>query len=187
MGDAYRSLPETFATMEDAHLVLGHLAEAPERTDTADGRPATVVHAHGRLARMIGEDAETLRGEQTRQIAEQVLARQINLIRRGIDQVCASRPEAPTKVFVTGRGRVLAREALRRSRAAACESVDLEAKLGRNIARAFRPSLWLAWPRGSGLPRPRRNLNRSTSCFSKTQPLARPIRLPSPNCGTPLE
>ncbi|MCA9103884.1 MAG: hypothetical protein KDA83_00580 [Planctomycetales bacterium] len=142
-GRRYRVASETFATAEDAHLVLGHLAEAPERTDTADGRPATVVHAHGRLARMIGEDAETLRGEQTRQIAEQVLARQINLIRRGIDQVCASRPEAPTKVFVTGHGGVLAREALRRSRAAACESVDLEAKLGRNIARAF-PAFALA-------------------------------------------
>ena len=49
---------EFFATTEDVHLALERLPESPERTDTADGRPATRVHALARLARMECADVE---------------------------------------------------------------------------------------------------------------------------------
>ena len=42
---------EFFATMQDAYLARGLIPERPDDCDTADGRPATRVFAHARLAR----------------------------------------------------------------------------------------------------------------------------------------
>ena len=52
----YRIMREFFATSLDAYLVLNEMAEDPSATDTADGRPETVLCAVDRLARMIGSD-----------------------------------------------------------------------------------------------------------------------------------
>src|SRR5262249_41491473 len=51
---------ELFATTLDVYLVLGLIAEDAVDCRTADGRPATRVAAHGRLARMLCADTETL-------------------------------------------------------------------------------------------------------------------------------
>lgn len=49
-------MAELFATTHDVYLTLGDIAEDPDDTSTADGRPATRVWSRDRLARMVGED-----------------------------------------------------------------------------------------------------------------------------------
>jgi probable H4MPT-linked C1 transfer pathway protein len=75
---------EFFATTEDVYVALGKLPEAPDRTDTADGRPVTREYALARLARMncadVGDGKEAMRialdaqNLQTRRLAEAVRA-----------------------------------------------------------------------------------------------------------------
>ncbi len=54
------TMAEWFATTDDAYLLLGLVDEDEHDTETADGQPRTVAAAHTRMARMIGEDAESL-------------------------------------------------------------------------------------------------------------------------------
>ena len=75
---------ELFATMHDVFLVLGDVSPDPTDCDTADGRPATVEAARGRLARMycldpsertareMEEQAGTLAGLFSDQIAGEI-------------------------------------------------------------------------------------------------------------------
>lgn len=128
---------ETFATAEDAHRLLGHVASEPERFDTADGRAATVEFSHGRLARMIGEDAQTLSLHDARQMAEQVVARQATLIRQAIDQVAARLERPCESVVIAGHGGVLAQQALDRSTLRSVERFNLEQRLGGELSRAL--------------------------------------------------
>jgi probable H4MPT-linked C1 transfer pathway protein len=71
---------ERFADISDAHLLLGLMDEEPENCDTADRRPRTVEFAHARLARMVGEDCTTLSKSSAREMAEQSVHAQLNLI-----------------------------------------------------------------------------------------------------------
>jgi probable H4MPT-linked C1 transfer pathway protein len=68
---------EFFATTLDAYLLLGKVAPDPTNCDTADGRPATVEHAHARMSRMIGGDAEMIRIERVVSLAEDVMRQQL--------------------------------------------------------------------------------------------------------------
>src|SRR5262249_413708 len=56
---------EFFATTLDVYLLLGQVAEDETDYGTADGRPATRLFAHARLARMLGGDGETCEREET--------------------------------------------------------------------------------------------------------------------------
>lgn len=76
---------EYFATTLDAHLLLGHLPENPVDNDTADGRTATRLAAHRRIARMIGGDTITVSEAEARHIAEQAVNRQFELIRSAVE------------------------------------------------------------------------------------------------------
>lgn len=51
---------EFFATMADVSVLQGWTVEDPGDTDTANGRPLVIEECFGRLARMLGGDAETL-------------------------------------------------------------------------------------------------------------------------------
>ena len=77
---------ELFATAHDAYLLLGKVAEDPADCDTADGRPATKRHAHARLARMLGGDAETIPLEKAVSLGDEVMHHQIRLIEYGVTQ-----------------------------------------------------------------------------------------------------
>ena len=77
-------MAEFFATVDDAYLILGLIPESPSDCHTADGRPRTIAGAHGRLARMIGEDAETLAIASARHLAEQVLMAQAQQVATAI-------------------------------------------------------------------------------------------------------
>jgi (4-(4-[2-(gamma-L-glutamylamino)ethyl]phenoxymethyl)furan-2-yl)methanamine synthase len=77
-------MAEKFATISDVNLVLGAVAEEPENCDSADGRPRTRYRALGRLARMVGEDIESLPEESIVALAEQIADAQASQVRRAL-------------------------------------------------------------------------------------------------------
>jgi probable H4MPT-linked C1 transfer pathway protein len=83
----YSIMNEVFATSLDAHLVLENVEEDESADDTADGRPATIPCAVGRLARMIGSDRSRFTLDHARQLAEEVVGAQLNAILGRIDLV----------------------------------------------------------------------------------------------------
>ena len=78
---------ELFATTRDVYLTLGMIPEDPNDCDTADGRPATRMNAHARLARMYCADAEMVPEENIRILAEGIRDQQVNRLRGCIDGV----------------------------------------------------------------------------------------------------
>src|SRR5207248_4105697 len=80
------------------------VAEDAADTDTADGRPATRVCAHGRLARMLCGDSETV--TRTAAVA---LAKRLALVQRQvIDR--AARRQTFRGLVLSGSGEFLARQ-----------------------------------------------------------------------------
>jgi len=77
---AGRHASELFATVQDAYLLLKRIAEQPENANTADGRPATRDHAHGRMARMLGGDRLQTSPDATETLAETMIANQWSLL-----------------------------------------------------------------------------------------------------------
>lgn len=72
---------EFFATVHDAYVFLGLVPEDGNDTDTADGRPVTKYHAHGRLSRMIGGDPTLTSEDATRGLAKSIVEKQRELLR----------------------------------------------------------------------------------------------------------
>jgi hypothetical protein len=103
-----RVAAERFATAHDAYLLLGEIDEDPSDTGTADGRPATHAHAHARLARMLGGDADTITRAQATDLARQAAGRQRALIGGGIRQVIARMARPPAAIVLSGSGETLA-------------------------------------------------------------------------------
>jgi probable H4MPT-linked C1 transfer pathway protein len=100
---------EFFATTLDVNLVLEQIAEDDTDRHTADGRPATKVAAHARLARMLGGDAESVSPQETIKLAERALLRQVYHLTMAFDHVARSLPEPPQSVILAGEGEFLAR------------------------------------------------------------------------------
>jgi probable H4MPT-linked C1 transfer pathway protein len=98
---------ELFATMLDAHLLLGLVPQNASDTDTADGRPATKVHAHSRLARMRCADAESFSFDDAMTLARAAAEQQRAVIWRAAERVLAGRPPVE-RVVVAGSGEALA-------------------------------------------------------------------------------
>jgi (4-(4-[2-(gamma-L-glutamylamino)ethyl]phenoxymethyl)furan-2-yl)methanamine synthase len=102
-------MAERFATSDDCYLALGLTAESPEDCDTADNRPRTQAYAHARLARMIGEDSETLPFESAQHIAEQIVGAQA---RQVAEAIARNLPSTPVNITIAGHGRQLASRAI---------------------------------------------------------------------------
>jgi probable H4MPT-linked C1 transfer pathway protein len=126
---------EVFATTLDVYLVLGAVPEE-DSSDTADGRPATRVHAHARLARMLGGDAETCTCAQTLELAQAAAARQLELLRAGLERAVAHLGGNPESVVIAGSGEVLAQRLLSELRVPRCEIVSLSERLGPELSSA---------------------------------------------------
>jgi probable H4MPT-linked C1 transfer pathway protein len=60
---------EYFASMADAHRILGMLDEADDKHSAADGGEKTLAGSLARIARMVGRDAAELRSSEWRNIA----------------------------------------------------------------------------------------------------------------------
>ncbi len=114
-GHSCPLMAERFATSDDCYVLLGLAPEWPNDRDSADNRPRTKAFAHARLARMIGEDAETLSRESAMQMASQCIDAQAADIAQAIDRNLQGVEETACKVakiVVAGHGRVLASRAL---------------------------------------------------------------------------
>jgi probable H4MPT-linked C1 transfer pathway protein len=103
-----RGATEFFATTLDAYLVLDMISEDPNNYDTADGRPATKVSAHARLARMRCADLETTTEEERLEIAR--LARHFlkTQIHVSVTQVIKMMPALPRAFILSGTGEFIA-------------------------------------------------------------------------------
>ena len=108
-GQRCSVMAERFATSDDCYIALGLTAESRDDCDTADNRPRTKENAHARLARMIGEDSETLAFACAKQIAEQVIDAQATQVAEGIAR---NLPRTQSNIAVVGHGRELASRAI---------------------------------------------------------------------------
>lgn len=103
---------EWFSTALDAYLLLGGIDEAPENRSTADGRPATRLHAARRLSRMLcADDSEITRFDAV-ELARQVRSQQMNLLRRELEKVVSAMNAKPSIAVLSGQGEFLARDVL---------------------------------------------------------------------------
>lgn len=100
---------ELFATTLDAYLLLDLVAENATDDGTADGRPATKVAAHARLARMLCADVESCAPEETSRLAEVIRNRQLQLIRAALANVSGRLNEPIRTVVLSGAGEFLGR------------------------------------------------------------------------------
>ena len=99
---------ELFATTADAYVLLGDLAEDPEATWTADGRPLTAEFARERLARMVCADATSFSAEDARQAAEIIRNAQIAQLQAALSRAASALAEPCEFVVMSGAGEFLA-------------------------------------------------------------------------------
>ncbi len=117
-GQVCPVMAERFATSDDCFILLGLAPEHPEDCESADNRPRTKAFAHARLARMIGEDAETLPFGAAMEIANQCIDAQATQIARAIDRNLPTARSVTIElkplyhITVVGHGRPLAERAL---------------------------------------------------------------------------
>lgn len=102
---------ERFATSDDVYLLLEWTNEDTTDLDTADGRPRTKAAAHGRMARMIGEDIDSLNYQQARAMAEQIADTQASQI---VEAVSRNLPidKSTVTLAISGHGSRLAQQIL---------------------------------------------------------------------------
>ena len=91
---AYQYATELFATTLDAYICLGLVPESPLDYNTANGKPATIVHSRARLARMLCGDTETLTKRRITYIAKAIKEKQTELINLRIHQTRSRFSEA---------------------------------------------------------------------------------------------
>jgi probable H4MPT-linked C1 transfer pathway protein len=153
-GQPIPVMGEFFATADDAYLALGLAAEDLQDTATADGRPRTAHCARGRLARMVGEDTETLAAAEINQLADQIIAAQARRVADALEANLAALAEVDSlspcnepRLIFTGHGWELferARALLPRT----YEVFALPAVLSLQASRSA-PALAVAWLRAA--------------------------------------
>jgi probable H4MPT-linked C1 transfer pathway protein len=126
---------EWFATTRDAYLLLDRLPEEPDDLDTADGRPATRHHAHGRVARLLCADREHVSMEEARGLAEQVEQEQLRRLAAAWAAVQHRFDQEPGTILVAGSGEFLTHAAVRHFHWQS-ELVSLGRRLGPEMSRA---------------------------------------------------
>ncbi|MHC4878952.1 MAG: hydantoinase/oxoprolinase family protein [Planctomycetota bacterium] len=99
---------ELFATSLDVYLLTGDIPAAAVDCDTANGRPATIAHAHDRIARMLCCDRTEVSLDEARLIAKFLASVQQQRITGALDRVLATLPEPPAAVIISGSGTFLA-------------------------------------------------------------------------------
>jgi probable H4MPT-linked C1 transfer pathway protein len=154
-GQACPVMAERFSTILDAHLILGSVGEEPQNLDTADGRPRTRNAALARLARMVGEDSESLSESIIENLAEQVLEAQCQQVAEALARNLAlpnSLDENQVRsVVVSGHGRPLIGRLSRRPEFKDVQFVMLDEMIG-SVASRCAPALAVAqlWQQQSG-------------------------------------
>ncbi|MBN9244373.1 MAG: hypothetical protein J0I98_16425 [Mesorhizobium sp.] len=99
---------EYFASMADAHRILGLLDEKDDKHATADGKEKTVAGSIARLARMVGRDGAELTPEEWRGVAGWFSERQLRTVHDAAVLVAAKLPaDAPVVGAGTGRRQIV--------------------------------------------------------------------------------
>jgi probable H4MPT-linked C1 transfer pathway protein len=108
-------MAEFFATIADAHRLLGTLPPDADLHATADGRGKGIAESRARLARMIGMDAADAADDAWRGLAGAFVRAQTRQIEQGLELVLsASDLAAEAPLVGAGVGRFLAAEVARR-------------------------------------------------------------------------
>ena len=141
---------EVFATSRDAYLVLGHMREDPADSSTADGRPATRLHARARLARMLCADSADITDGDATVAALHVAAAQEAEIASAIETASWRRGRIRALV-AAGSGEFLA-SAAARSRADATIPLSREIGETASAAAAAHALRLIAHGEGATLP-----------------------------------
>jgi probable H4MPT-linked C1 transfer pathway protein len=102
---------ELFATTEDVYVLRNEVAEQPENTNTADGRPLTKEFAQERLARMICADSTIFGKQDAEAAADFVRQSQLARITAAVREVVKNMPSSPCSVIISGAGEFLAHSA----------------------------------------------------------------------------
>ncbi len=105
---------ELFATALDVFLWLGEI-EPSETLSTADGRPATRIHAGNRLARMVCADFDELRPQGIDAVARQTRDKLKTHLSHCLSSVVAEHPTLPLTFKTFGGGTWLAEEVVRQT------------------------------------------------------------------------
>lgn len=100
---------ELFATTQDAYLLLGEIPESQDCAHTADGRPADRIHAHKRLARMIGKDGIDCPDSETQSLARRVAAIQTAILVDAAGHLARKMDQPPERIVISGAGEFLGR------------------------------------------------------------------------------
>ncbi|MCG6156681.1 hydantoinase/oxoprolinase family protein [Rubinisphaera margarita] len=136
-GNVIGLAAELFATMHDVALLLGDIPEDPAESFTADGRPAMIVCARQRLARMLCSDADSQPETFWLEIARQLRERQLEQISVSLQRVLDSLPASPRSVVISGSCEFLVREVIRREpRLQDVELVSVSQALGPQLSTA---------------------------------------------------
>ena len=98
---------EYFASIADAHRILGVLDEADDKHASADGKEKTVAGSIARLARMVGRDAADLSPDEWRDVAAWFSEHQLRMIHDAAVRVAGKLPrDAPVVGAGSGRWQV---------------------------------------------------------------------------------
>lgn len=128
---------ELFATTLDVYLLLGDIPEDEHDLETANGKPATRVAAHDRIARMLCGDRDEVSLDEAIQIARFLADVQRQRLAGALDRV-VQRQHAPCEtVVISGSGSFLARRLVTDNRRLANAKVlSLDEILSPGIAEA---------------------------------------------------
>lgn len=136
-------MAERFATSDDAYLALGLIDEVPQDLDTADGRPRTSACAEARLARMVGEDSESLTAESIKRLAQQIINAQATQLAQALKRNLPTSLLGKSNILASGHGRPLLERALTLHQLD-CNVLWLEDIVNPMAARCG-PALAVAW------------------------------------------
>jgi (4-(4-[2-(gamma-L-glutamylamino)ethyl]phenoxymethyl)furan-2-yl)methanamine synthase len=100
---------ELFASTLDVYLILGDLEPEPDNRSTADGRPATVLAARDRLARMVGADRDGFSAEDAIVFARAADETLVTRLLQAAVRACAATIGKPSAAVISGSGSFLAR------------------------------------------------------------------------------
>jgi len=98
---------EHFATTADVYRLLGWLPVHADLGDTADGRGKSAAESAGRLARMVGDDAQDRDPESWRGLAAYLADRQLERIGRACSRQLSVCPAPEPSLVGAGIGRFL--------------------------------------------------------------------------------
>src|SRR5262245_9479860 len=110
-GQSCPVVQETFATMQDAYVILDQINEDLGNTNTCDRRPLTKAASRLRLARMIAADGDEFNHRDAVTAAHSVSQAQAALVATAIAKVRARLPAPPGRVILSGHGEFLAKNA----------------------------------------------------------------------------